>query len=758
MTESALALLGRALKGARESRRVSQRELARRIGYGHSALSPYEQGRRIPPTWIVRQYESELGLGEGTLGTLLNRALRERAGDHRPDVRELPPWPADFAGRRAELARLDDIAAHAADAPHPTVVVLHGLSGVGKTTLALRAAHRTAFGHQWWVELHRVHAGVRTPVPPAPALRRLLGRLGVPEPRIPRDAADLARMYRSELAGQPALLLLDDARDAAQVRPFIPGSGPALVLVTSLNPLDGLDGAIRLPLTPLPAPESAGLLERIAGAGRLTDDPAAAARLVDGCGGFPLTLRVVGARLAAHPDWPLAHFAAQLRDRDERLGPVSAALDRSYRELAPADRTLLRRLALLPGTGTGAGAAAVLLGGVPPREAADALARLAGAGMLTPTARPGRYRPHDLVRQFAEQRLAEEEDERETVTTALHDWLLTTALAAALAVSPARGPYDGGREAALTWLDDEAEALLAVLEGLSAVPAEPSLSELLTEMVWYYDLGCRWDELARCARAIRRLATTDTALAACALNALGYALAFLGRPADAIACHEEALELARTDGNWREEGDALSKLGLCRWETDRFPEAVAYHEQDLRLRERHADPIGTATALSHLGYALRMTGRHDEALATLERALTACATARDDRAMAMTRWRLAMTLADTARWTDAEAQARRALTYFEATRDTWGPGGARLVLGRVHLGRGALDEAVTELDEAIRVFGDTGDRFRQSQTLRLLASVHAASSRPEAATDCRRAAARLLPGRDPSADGGGPLR
>ncbi|MEV6107364.1 tetratricopeptide repeat protein [Streptomyces sp. NPDC051940] len=744
VNDAALRALGQAMRTARESRGLSQRTMARRLNSGHSRLSPYESGTRQPPAEVVRGYERVLGLPPGRLVRLLNRALGERTAHYAAPARELPPVPADFAGREAELARLRALTARAGSAPHPLVVVLHGMSGVGKTTLALRAAHEaTRFAHQWWVELHRVRAGTRTPVAVEPELRRLLELLHIPPQRIPADPADCARLFRAEAEGHPLLLVLDDARDAAQVRPFIPGSGPALVVVTSLRPLHELAGAVHLPLGPLLPQESTALLAGIAGAQRLRAEPHAMEQVIAGCEGFPLSLRVLGERMAAQPHWPLSHFADGLHDRHERLSPLTAALTLSYRALDAGDRLLLRRLAHLPGTDVTASTAGVLQdlpAAAPP--ARRALERLAGAGLVTAAALPGRYRPHQLVREFAHERLVAEEDpgQREQTADRLRRWLLTTARQAAEAVAPAGGPFPGGRTAALDWLDAEGEAVLTVLENTPAealAPLEPAA--LLDGLVWYYDLRCQWAPLTRAGEAVHRAALRldDRRLVAVALNSLGYADALSGRPALAVTRHEQALELAHADGDWQEEAHALTKLGLAHWEMGRFADAVAFHRQDLAVRELHADAVGAATALSHLGHAQRMSGDPAAALATLRRALKECAAAGDPRAVAMTRWRLGMTLADLARWEEAGEQAREALAYFESSRDTWGPGAARLVLGRLHRGQGRPEQAAEELREAARVFHDTGDHFRRAQTLRALAQVYAQLGRAQEARACR---------------------
>jgi DNA-binding SARP family transcriptional activator len=355
-------------------------------------------------------------------------------------VNQLPAAPADFTGRTEELravtATLDGTAAFTAGC------VVSGMPGVGKTALALRAAHLLADEFTdglLHVDLH----GSSRPLAPAQALRTLLSSLSAlppsvdadaapPLPPVPTDGADdvdaLARRYRDRLGDRRLLIALDDAADEHQVRPLLPGSRGPRVLITSRHRMEVLEGLSTVELGPLPTAESTELLTRLVGAERLGREPEALRQLLDCCGGLPLALRVVGSRLAGRPHLSLRGVAARAGDPlhrldDLQLGDLSvpAAIRSQVTSLAPADRRALCLLALVQADRFTAWTAALALN-IALVDAHDRLERLVAAHLLTPDTAPDGslpgYRLHPLVR-LAAQRQARAEESMESRRQAL---------------------------------------------------------------------------------------------------------------------------------------------------------------------------------------------------------------------------------------------------------------------------------------------------------------------------------------------------
>ncbi|MFD0149441.1 hypothetical protein ACWGQ4_00245 [Streptomyces sp. NPDC055721] len=339
------------------------------------------------------------------------------------DLCALPRSAADFTGRTAELVWVSELV-YEQSAPGVGVVgVVTGSAGVGKTTLAVRAAHALRPSHPDGVLFLDLLGMSRHPLPVGDALRLLLGALGVPEQRIPGDVPGRAAQYRSALRDKRVLVVLDDASTEEQVRPLLPGGGAGSVLITGRRLLAGLEGVRRLVLGPLALRESVAMLTGILGAHMASDGEPAHIRLAELCGGLPLALRIIGNRLVSRPGWDAAELAGRLEREDRRLDQLQAgdlkiahAFAMSYEQLADSSRRMFRRLAAVPAADFDASLAAVA-GGVPVEEAWDALDSLVDLGLLHDTD-AGRYRFHDLVRLFARERLREEEAtaEREALT------------------------------------------------------------------------------------------------------------------------------------------------------------------------------------------------------------------------------------------------------------------------------------------------------------------------------------------------------
>jgi len=422
------------LRGHRRAARLTLEQLAEVSGVSARTLSDMERGRsKGPQHRTVTALADALALEGEARKQLVELARDGRLRDHwtRPaGLCELPRLVDDFTGRAAELAWMSELV-HAGRAPGAGVTgLVTGSGGMGKTTLAIRAAHalRPDFpGGVFFLDLLGMSP---RPAAAADALRLLLRALGVTDKQIPEDARERASVYRSLLRDRQALVILDNAGSEEQVRPLLPGDGASSALITARRPLAGLEGVRRLVLGPLSPPEATELLTGILGPRAARDEEPALGQLAGLCEGMPLALRIIGNRLVSRPGWDAAALAARLADEEHRLDQfkagdlkIATAFALSYEQLADAARRVFRRLAVVPGRDFDAALAAVA-GEVPAEVAWDALDELVDLGLLHDSA-AGRYQFHDLVRLFARTRLEAEESaaDREALTARVTSWL-----------------------------------------------------------------------------------------------------------------------------------------------------------------------------------------------------------------------------------------------------------------------------------------------------------------------------------------------
>jgi transcriptional regulator with XRE-family HTH domain len=422
------------LRGHRRAARLTLEQLAEVSGVSARALSDLERGRsKGPQHRTVTALADALVLEGDARQQLVELARDGRLRDHwtRPaGLCELPRLVDDFTGRAGELAWTSELVS-AGSAPGAGVVgLITGSGGMGKTTLAIRAAHflRPNFpGGVFFLDLYGMSP---SPATVADALRLLLRALGVADEQIPRDVPGRASVYRSLMRDRQALVVLDNAGSEEQVRPLLPGDGASQVLITARRLLAGLEGVRRLGLEPLSPPEATELLTGILGQRDAADEGPALQQLARLCEGMPLALRIIGNRLVSRPGWDAAELAARLVDEEHRLDQfkagdlrIATAFRMSYEQLAESARRVFRRLAVVPGRDYDAALAAVV-GEVPVEVAWDALDELVDLGLLL-DGDARRYRFHDLVRLFARTRLVEEESaaEREALTARVASWL-----------------------------------------------------------------------------------------------------------------------------------------------------------------------------------------------------------------------------------------------------------------------------------------------------------------------------------------------
>ncbi|MGW1889638.1 tetratricopeptide repeat protein [Streptomyces sp. NPDC002004] len=638
---------------------------------------------------------------------------------------QLPDADGPFAGRRGAMGRIAQAVhqARASTETRPTVVVLHGAPGSGRTTLAVRAAHelRDQFRGACVVDL-RADSPDAPPLSTRDALLHLLNRLGAPrEQLLFRDRASqdqqvrrLSELYHQHLTGLAVAIVLDDASDAEQVRTLIPERSDSLVLVTARTPLDlpaDLPAWVhQVPVEPLDAAGAEELLRASA------DDDAAAAphdaeasdRIRELCGGLPLALRVAGSSLGARTPRQLAADLSAYGP----VEPVERVLWLRYTDQPEPARRLLRRLALAGRASLGAAAAAALLATDEP-EATRRLTELSRAGLIDHV-RGSRYRLHDLVRGFAQARLLDEEDpaertaaqERLIVNYAeLADFVIrlvdgkTSTRADSAFRASTVGPHGfPSLDAALRWLDDESSFITAALRHAEGVD-QAAVLNLLGALCDY-----------------------------CLLRGDLYRLGEINELTQAV---DQGLLVRSVQ--WRT-GIAARQLG----ELDKARTTLS-SVVDLYFEAHHE--AGAARALCSLGITLHHQGNLAEAETKLREALDLQASDALAADRAWTLHALAAVERDRARLGEAFELLTTALVLHRESESVHGEAWAHFQLGQVHLRRGEVPHAESELREALELYGRTRDARGEAWALTQLARARLVDGDPSAAVDGLRQAA-----------------
>ncbi|MER6562230.1 BTAD domain-containing putative transcriptional regulator [Streptomyces sp. NPDC001027] len=649
---------------------------------------------------------------------------------------QLPMGVGGFTGRGEELARLRDILAVAGRQPTAVVIsAVSGTAGVGKTALAVHWARQMSDvfpDGQLYVNLRGFDDGGA--VTPAQALRGFLDALGVSPQNIPRGVDAQAALYRSLLAGRRVLILLDNARDAGQVRPLLPGAPGCLALVTSRNRLTGLavaEGASLLPLDLLDPAEARELLAVRLGSVRVAAEPAAVDEIVVQCAGLPLALAVVAARAATEPRRPLAELAEELRTADRRLDPldgddpsggVRAVFSWSYRMLSPNAARLFRMLSLHPGPDAAPPAVAALAG-VTEERARALLAELTDAHLLTEH-RPGRHTFHDLLRAYAAECTAAEDDDaaRHTATLRMLDHYLHTAWAADALLTRRRDPLtlapplpgaQPGRpadhRAALAWFTAEQLVLLSAVERTPA-GFDAHTWQLAATLTTFLERRGDWQELASAHTTALRAArlADDTAGRANAHRGLGLAWARLERTDRAEHHYLLALGLFAELGNEAGQARMHQNLAAVASADGRYPEALDHAHHTLEHYRCAHDRGGQAIALNHIGWYHTKLGDHRRALAYCEQALGLVQEIGDLSGQAHTLDSLGYIHRHLGRHARSVACYGQALELFRKTEDRRSEAIGHAYLGDTHEDAGDLAAARQAWARAVEIFDDLG--------------------------------------------------
>nr|WP_246211444.1 BTAD domain-containing putative transcriptional regulator [Phytoactinopolyspora alkaliphila] len=646
--------------------------------------------------------------------------------------RQLPAAVDGFSGRESALTALDCLLGPS-DEPGslpPSVAVITGTAGVGKTTLAVHWAHRVAEHFpdgQLYADL-RGYDPSAEPAQPATVIREFLDALQVASQRIPDGAVAQAGLFRSQMAGRRMLVLLDNARDADQVVPLLPGAPGCLVLVTSRDHLAGLTvtyGARPVALDLLQPDEVRRLLARRLGHDRVAAEPAAVEEITRRCAGLPLALAIVAARARMHPGHSLAALAGELRDVLGALGhtaDVRAVFSWSYGALGELEARVFRLAGgLHPGPGCTIDAASSLAG-IPVSRARAALAVLTRVSLLTEDI-PGRFSCHDLLRAYATELCATHDADRDLARRRMVDHYVHSAYGAARqlhgqlgGIAPGEaGPgvsVSGfaGADAAMSWFTAERSALLAVLDLAGRLGLDEHVCRLAQTMFFALHRQGRWHDRAETQRtavaAAQRLG--DPVEEVRAHRDLAWALADLGRFDDAHGSLDTALERGHDDRG----GEAWTHhyRDLVYTIQGRDADALVAARRAYDMFDQLGDESGQALALTSIGWHHGRLGNYGQARELCEHAVV--------------------------------LHEKLGNIAFEA--HTWS------CLADTHLRQGDDTAAATCYRRALELFRRTGDLYAEASILAHVGACHHRAGDHTAADEQWRRAHALLSERDPS--------
>ncbi|MET8010255.1 BTAD domain-containing putative transcriptional regulator [Streptomyces sp. NPDC005271] len=652
---------------------------------GRLMLALYRSGRQADALAAYRDLHRLLGEELGVEPTPPLRELQQRilsadasllaapspgpnrsvpAAAPRPAVRgprQLPPASPAFTGRHGEVAVIEALLEPYADddaGPGPggrpmVIAAIDGTGGVGKSTLAIHAAHHLADRFpdgQLYVDLHGATQGLSA-LAPGEVLSRFLRALGVDGSSVPSGTDEASAQFRSLVAGRRLLVILDNAAGVDQVRPLLPAGPGCAALVTSREMLTTLEGATHLHLDVLPRDQAVALLERIVGAERVRAERAEAEEITRLCGGLPLALRIAGARLAARPAWPLRTLVAKLTDARGRLDElrfgdlaVRTSFQVSYDGFRLGRRSddhdavrAFRLLSAVHGPDVSLPVAAALLD-LSADRTENALERLVDAQLLE-CPDSVRYHMHDLLRLFASEQAEREESEADRTAAlerALSCYVATTQNAVTLLdpIRPwPRQPVEGrvvplrNRAEAEAWLKTELPNLLAAV----AHAVDPAQPEPLVRLGMGLTRALQWflyprahaqdlqtvNELA--IRAARRLGDPENE--AWALDGLAGAYWLQHSYDDVRSALRSAVEIWRSLGHREGEQHSLRNLADALAELGVYDEAIAVQERQLALARETGDLTAEVVGLGNLGRAHRGLGHPETALSCFRESL-----------------------------------------------------------------------------------------------------------------------------------------
>lgn len=674
-------------------------------------------------------------------------------------LNSLPRDIVYFIDRDEMLERISAVATRMAGIDDAeSVIVIDGMAGVGKTALAIRAAHRLASAFpdsQLYLDLH-AYSQNRTPVEPASALETLLRVLGVAGEEIPVSLDGRAALWRSYMAGRRSLVVLDNAASTHQVAPLLPGSPGCLVIITSRQQHAGLAGSVQLSLDVLLSDDAARLFTRIVGAERASQDDGAVRRVVESCAQLPLAVSLCAARLKYRSSWTTQDLVADLTRGPSRVGAirteggaVSDVFALSYRGLNAEQQHTFRRLGLHPAQEFGGGAAAAL-DGDDPSTVNRRLEDLCDRNLLQQP-RFGRYVLHDLLHEYAAS-LAEEIDpaaDRALAIDRLLDYYASVATRADQVIdllgsrelevdwTPAEPATFGSHVEAIAWLETERANLQAMINLAVDTDRAVRACQLARAVVYFLRLRGSWGDVVELCQWIAPVADQIGERARAADLTFYHAdiLRLTGQHDQAMQQYDAALTAYRSLADRHREARTLHSMGDIDRAAGQFTRALDRYHAALAAYRDLGRTLAEARARHSIADTYRVSGRRHEAIDHYHAALDIYGRLNDPVGEARVRHSMGDLRRLAGEYDQALADAQTALDAFRRLGDRLGEADAEFAIGEIQQALRSHAASLGHYRRARATYRGLGDRRGYARALWrsgsvLVAAGHAGSAAP----------------------------
>ncbi len=699
-------------------------------------LAPQIEGDRN--LIIGKNSGNAFGNVEGNVNVILNASSSKAQSQYelRRDIGD------EFTGRHDEIKRILE---HLKGEGTGKIAAISGMPGVGKSALAIHVAHQLAVSDfpdvQLCIDLRGDDGNA---LEPADVLAQFLRALGLEESWIPNDLRERSSVYRSQLWGKRAIVVLDNARDEVQMRPLLPGSATCAVIVTSRRVLGALEGTMDIPLPVLPEPEAVELLGRLIDPQRVEPERAKAEEIVKLCGQLPLAIRIVGGTLKVKRHWTLKDYAQRLADEKQRLNhlqlsnlDVRASFELSYRELSAADKNLFYRLSVLENKDFSKDIADVLV--EENVESLKAIERLLDSQLLE-SKNNKRCQFHDLVHIFAQEKLLESTtfEQREGLKRQLVGWGKSWSFIWDRClnpiphremiqqwiengyISPEIDEQHLPREA-LYWFDQERENLLNILDWASISERWYEVVSIAEALVDFFKIRSHWKDWQQtCQLAIKAARKSGNLYGeGLALNNLGNVLMMQSQWDKSVEVYLQSLDICGYLYNYNNCRDnlkqlTLNNLGLVYRLQSRWDEAVNYFQKSLKICKELGDKSGECLALNNIGTVYQDRGFWTEAISYFDRSLNICD---DFHGKGLLLSNLGSTYTKQRLWEKATIHCERSLAIFREFGDRKMEVSVLNNLGVVYMSQHRWDDAMDFLKQSLAVFQEFNYPHGKGQTL-----------------------------------------